>query len=97
MQVQLGCYFLYYIFFTVNAQSVVAIQQVKILFFSTRHVVNLRFQLPDLSGCFYRCFENENHFCDKVVNRLSKLLIDILNPSVKPISIIFSKRVSDSL
>jgi hypothetical protein len=35
--------------------------------------------------------------CDKVANNFSKLFIDILNPSVKPISIIFSIRASDSL
>jgi hypothetical protein len=34
---------------------------------------------------------------NKVVKIFSKLSIDILNPSVKPISIIFSRRASDSL
>jgi|GEM_PF-6265502 len=37
------------------------------------------------------------YFCDNIANRFSKLIIDILNPLVKPISIIFSMRDSDSL
>jgi hypothetical protein len=38
-----------------------------------------------------------NSFLDKAANKFSKLFIDILNPSVKPISIIRSMRASDSL
>ena len=97
MAIQQVCYFQNYIFFAVYTQNFVAVFKIEIPFFIWKHFVNIRLELPGLVFCFDRSFENVNHFLDKVVNRFSRFFIDAVNPSLKPISIIFSMRVSDSL
>src|SRR5687768_2678385 len=84
------------IFFAANTQNFIDVLKIKIPFCFWQSFVNMRFELLYLHFSFDRRFENENHFFDKVVSNFSKLSIVILNPSTKPISIIFSIRASDS-
>ena len=80
----------------VNARTN-AVFQIKIPFFSRKKFINVSFKFLHLCLCLDRCFENKDHLFDNVANRFSKLTIDALYPSVKPISISRSIRSSDSL
>jgi hypothetical protein len=52
---------------------------------------------PFIGFSFHRCIENVIHRCDNLANNSSRLANVIVNPSLKPISIIFSIRSRDSL
>jgi hypothetical protein len=83
--------------FVANTQDPVAIFKVRIPFGVGQYAVNKRLKLLYLRFGFYRCFENENQFFGKVVKISSRLFSVAVNPSLKPISIIFSMRSGDSL
>ncbi len=96
MPIQQACYSQNNIFFTVNAQNLVTVLKIEVPFCLWEHFVNMRLELPRLYFSLNRCFENVNHFCDKVANKLSRLSNDIVIPILKPSSI-FSRRSKDSL
>lgn len=97
MNFQQCCYWQNNIFVAFNTQNFIAVLKVEIPFYFRPHIVNMRPEFSNLLNCFYRCFKNKDHFFDNVANRFSRLVMLAVNPSLKPISIILSKRASDSL
>lgn len=98
---------------TLNSEHLISIGEVEIDFRGWECIRQNRNQFFALRFFLNICFKDFNHcirllevrVCNpslqdcrtKVANRFSKFVIEALNPSVKPISIIFSIRSRDSL